>query len=167
MEQLFNLVPQQSLDHLSDVTIKKYGLNHQISICIEELGELSTELLLNNSAKNTAAETADVYITLNHITYGYDIRKSVIAARDKKILNPNYLTGDNERLISFFALQKELLKNINRGFDNIPEITNRTADAYIALIKSIAERNNMPTVRQIVQSKMARTIQRIQAEKTK
>ncbi len=167
LKKLFNLVPQYKLDNVSNITINKYGHNHQISMCIEELGELSTELLLNNSAKNTAAETADVYITLNHITYGYDIRKSVITARNNKIQNPQYLTRDDERLISFFALQKELLKNINRGFDNIPEIINRTADAYVALIKSIVERNNMVQVRKIIQSKIERTIERVKTEKAK
>ncbi|MBQ0013210.1 MAG: hypothetical protein KBS86_01395 [Proteobacteria bacterium] len=155
-----SLVTPEKLDTMSKQLIAKNGINYQISMCLEEMTELHTELLLNNSFDNIASETADMFITLNHVVCAYDIKKTVNNAINQKIQNQNFMTEQNDKLIAFLNLQKELLKNINRKQDNIPNIIVRTADAYVALAKLIVEQNNFDIVRQAVAEKIQRTIQR-------
>lgn len=158
--QIFDMVPQSQLDILSQYLINQNGLNFQISICMEEISELATELILDNSFENTASEIADVYITLNHVTYGYNIRRAVDAVRNEKLRNPRFMSGNDERMIALLELQKELLKHMNRRRDNMPIIIDKTADAYIALAKLIIGRNNLPLVQSTAFQKIQRTFQR-------
>ncbi|MDR1338100.1 MAG: dCMP deaminase family protein [Rickettsiales bacterium] len=155
--KLFN---KRTLNKLSDNLIRVNGLNFQASICMEELTEFVTELLLNNSFGNTSDEAADYVITRNHIVRGYDIGKAVNDTRTKKLLNPNFMQTDGERIVAFLNMQKELLKNVNRRKNNLQEIINKTADADVAFIKSVIDRNNYPQIRALVDYKTTRTIQR-------
>lgn len=156
--QALKLFAQDKLDSLSKQLIAKNGLRYQISMCLEEIVELHTELLLNNSFDNIASESADMFITLNHVVCGYNIKDNVYDAINKKILNQNFMMQRTDKLVAFMNLQKELLKNINRGKDNKQDITVRTADAYVALAKLIVEQNNFDTVRRAVTEKINRTI---------
>lgn len=153
-------VSQKSLIQLSRDMIARNGLDYQISICMEEISELVTELVLDTSFENAAAEIADVFITLHHVVVGYDIRRAVNAARRKKITQPQFMSGNNERVLALLDLQKELIKHTNRKKSNMPQIIERTADAYIVLVKLIVSRNNLHHVYQTIQEKIARTYQR-------
>lgn len=156
-QKIFNMVPQKNLNKLSRDLIERNGLNFQISICMEEITELATELMLDKSFEDTAAEIADVFITLNHVTVGYNIRRTVNASRMQKIKNPQFMAGNNERMLALFDLQKELIKHTNRKKDNMRQIIERTADAYVVLARLIMNFNNFSLVRQITHEKMHRT----------
>ena len=160
MEDIFQMVPQPQLNKLSDYLIQQNGLNYQISMCMDEISELATDLVLDRSFADTASEIADVYITLNHVTYGYDIQRTVNSIRRKKIRAPQFMSGNDERLIALLGLQKELLKHMNRRRDNMPAVINATADAYVALGRLIIAHNNMPLVLDTVYQKIQRTFQR-------
>ncbi|MDR0727144.1 MAG: dCMP deaminase family protein [Rickettsiales bacterium] len=162
--KLFN---KTNLNKLSRNLINVNGLEFQVSICMEELSEFVTELLLKNSFDNTSDEAADYIITRNHVVQGYNIGKVVNDMRTKKLLNPNFMQTDDERVVAFLNMQKELLKNVNRKKDNLQEIINKTADADVAFIKTVLERNNYPQIKALVDYKMARTIQREFTEKNR
>ncbi|MBD5401056.1 hypothetical protein HDR61_04945 [bacterium] len=148
---------QKALIKLSKDMIARNGLNYQISICMEEISELVTELVLDTSFDNTAAEIADVFITLHHVVVGYDIRRAVNTARRKKIKQPQFMSGNNERLLALLDLQKELIKHTNRKKDNMAQIVERTADAYIVLAKLIISRDNLAMVHKTIYEKIQRT----------
>lgn len=158
--RIFQLVPQEMLDNLSRHVIAKNGLEFEISICMEEISELATELILDNSVQNTAGEIADVFITLNHVTYGYNIQQQVHKNRTEKIKNPELLVGNNARIIALLELQKELLKHLNRKRDNMDAIIDKTGDAYTALARMVIGRNNLPLVRKAIYDKIDRTFRR-------
>ena len=162
---IMNLINPVTLDNLSKELIAKNGLEFQILLCVEEFIELETELILNNSLDNIAAECADALITLNHVTYGYNIKQDVANLIDKKILNHNFLTNHDTRTIAMLNLQKELLKNINRKENNIDRIVNQTADAYITVGKTITDTTSLTRVRDFAKKKILRTIQRNQLTK--
>ena len=153
-------VSQKALSKLSKDMIARNGLDYQISICMEEISELATELVLDTSFENTAAEIADVFICLQHVVVGYNIRRQVNAARRKKIQQPQFMSGNNERLLALLDLQKELIKHTNRKKDNMNKIIERTADAYIVLAKLIISRNNLQQVHKTIHEKIQRTYQR-------
>ena len=155
-----NFATSKSLDQLSRDMIARNGLDYQISICMEEITELVTELVLDTSFENTAAEIADVWICLHHVTVGYDIGRKVDAAQCAKIKQPQFMSGNNERLLALLDLQKELIKHVNRKKANMPDIIERTADAYIALAKLIISRDNLDLVYNTIYEKVQRTYQR-------
>ena len=107
---------------------------------------------------NGAPATAEQIIRL--LTYGYDIQRTVNSIRRKKIRAPQFMSGNDERLIALLGLQKELLKHMNRRRDNMPAVINATADAYVALGRLIIAHNNMPLVLDTVYQKIQRTFQR-------
>lgn len=157
---IFNMAPQEILNNLSRDMIARNGLDYQISICMEEISELVTELVLDTSFENTASEIADVFITLNHVTVGYNIQSRVNTLRAQKISQPQFMAGHNERTLTLLDLQKELIKHVNRKADNMNKIIDRTADAYVVLARLIMNHNNQPFVQQIILQKIWRTYQR-------
>lgn len=162
-QQVFSALDGMSgkaLYKLSKDMIARNGLDYQISICMEEISELATELVLDTSFENTAAEIADVFITLHHVIVGYDIRRAVGTMRRNKIKQPQFMSGNNERLLALLDLQKELIKHTNRKKDNMDKIAERVADAYIVLAKLIISRNNLSLVHKTIYEKIQRTYQR-------
>ena len=152
-QQIFKTFPQKRLNQLSKYLIERNGLDFQISICMEEISELATELVLDSSFENTSAEIADVIISLNHVTTGYNIN----AFRTKKIAQPEFMAGNKDRLLTLLDLQKELMKHTNRKKENMDTIIEKTADAYVVLARLIINLNNLPLVQKTMREKIQRT----------
>lgn len=62
-------------------------------------------------------------------------------------------------------LQKEILKNINRGKDNLAEIIDETADVYIMLEQLKLNYNIETAVEERIEFKLARIKERLNATK--
>lgn len=150
----------EALTKLSHDMIVRNGLEYQISICMEEISELATELVMDSSFENTASEIADVFICLHHVTVGYNIGRAVDVVRRTKVKQPQFMSGNNERLLALLDLQKELIKHTNRKKDNMDKIIECTADAYVVLAKLIASRDNLALVYKTIYEKIQRTYMR-------
>ena len=148
------------LNQLSDNLIRVNGKELQSYICTEETNELVREMVLNNSFHNTAQETADFIITRNHVIRAYDIGQAVFETRAKKLLTPNFVTNTTQKIVALLDFQKALIKYVNRNAATLTEITNKIADADVAIVNSIIENNNLPQVKQAIAEKTKRTIER-------
>lgn len=148
------------LNQLSDNLIRVNGRELQSYICTEETNELISEMILNNSFYNIAQETADFIITRNHVVRAYDIGTPVCEARAKKLLSPNFAKDTNQKVVALLDFQKSLIKYVNRNAATLTEITNKIANADVAIINSIIENNNLPQVKQAITEKIKRTIER-------
>ena len=150
------LFQSHTLYDLSRRLINLNGFQYQATICMEEITELVTELISNDSPDNLAAETADVIITTSHILTGYNIHRPVIDAIGAQLTH----TEPGARKITLLKWQKELIKNVNRGKDNRNEIIAQTAAAMTAVIHDMIDRNNISAVNRHIDEKIKRTIER-------
>lgn len=163
-DMLFN---SNKLNTLSQNLISKFGFAYEATICMEEITELMTEWILDNSPENLAAETADVIITMNHIITGYNIRPQVSDRVNSIMVGQNLYATKSDRMIALLKWQKELIKNINRHKDNRNQIISKTAGARAAIITDIISRDNIAAVQHHINQKIERTIERAFGEKTK
>lgn len=159
-KNIIRAVPWGAIHTLSRNLIQVNGLHFQISLCIEEISEYLTEIILLDSPKNIADESADVIVTLGHVSVGYDIKKHVTVQRNNFLSAPETTAKGTDRILALLALQKELSKNINRHVSNVPEITSAAGKAYAALFHTILIHNNLSQVKNSINDKINRTIQR-------
>ena len=75
--------------NITKYAVKTYGNNHQITVAIEELSELTKELCkyirYANNIDNISEEIADVYIMLEQLLIIFDNEDKVIEWVEKKI----------------------------------------------------------------------------------
>ena len=161
------LFESDELNNLSRRLINKNGFAYQATICMEEITELMTELLLDNSFENLASETADVIITMNHIIVGYDIWRPVHDIVIPTQQSQQVFQNDVQKMIALLDWQKELIKNINRGKNNMDQVIKKTALARVALAADIIDRWNLSAVQHHKNQKINRTIERNFGTKSK
>lgn len=155
--QLFN---SETTDAFSSEMIKRNGATFETFICVEEINELIKEFVLNNSFENITEETADFIITRNHVVCAYDIKNNVEIARAKKILNPNFMDPDKSKIVALLDFQKSLTKYVNRNATTLDDLTNKIAEADIAIMKDIQARENFEKIKQVIDKKIQRSKQR-------
>lgn len=155
--QVYDSIYSNPIPELSKFLIFKNGIQFQNLINVEENSELIVELLTGKSPLNLASETADVFVTMQHIITSYAIEQAVQdriqGLRNKRI--------DKTKLAATLAqFSKEVVKNLNRDQNNLDAIIDNTALTTVGLIKSVQQNDNLDLVNREIVKKIIRTQKR-------